>query len=156
MFQQNVEQFEATRQAPVDLAAEFLHRHMGSRSRRRRTPFPHRFAASCWVSPFVDETIMAALVIWTLLLGYGLKWIVQLDSVLEASQHPVECCFIRLIPAIVVRPHTLLSSDKNHFNGGRWRQPGTWSGHKIRPRVYCRATQRRSVAERAHECPQTK
>jgi tellurite resistance protein len=61
-----------------------------------------RNATRLWgVPPVIGETIMAvAFVVWSvLILSYGVKWLGQRDAALEEAKHPVQCCFIGLVPA---------------------------------------------------------
>ncbi|WP_233838255.1 dicarboxylate transporter/tellurite-resistance protein TehA [Paraburkholderia sp. ZP32-5] len=61
-----------------------------------------RGAVRLWgAPPVIGETIMAvAATVWALLLiGYALKWLGQRDEAVGESQHPVQCCFIGLVPA---------------------------------------------------------
>jgi tellurite resistance protein len=61
-----------------------------------------RGAVRLWgMPPVIGEIIMAAaFAIWALLMiCYILKWVGQRQAALAESQHPVQCCFIGLIPA---------------------------------------------------------
>jgi tellurite resistance protein len=73
-----------------------------------------RNAARLWgVPPVIGETIMAvAFVVWAvLILGYAMKWLGHRDAALEEAKHPVQCCFIGLVPSttalmgVVLAPH---------------------------------------------------
>jgi tellurite resistance protein len=61
-----------------------------------------RGAVRLWgMPPVIGEIIMAAaFAVWALLLVcYVLKWVSQRQAAVAESQHPVQCCFIGLIPA---------------------------------------------------------
>ncbi|UPG88034.1 dicarboxylate transporter/tellurite-resistance protein TehA [Luteibacter aegosomaticola] len=73
-----------------------------------------RNAARLWgVPPAIGETIMAvAFVVWAvLILSYAVKWLGHRDAALEEAKHPVQCCFIGLVPSttalmgVVLAPH---------------------------------------------------
>jgi len=78
-----------------------------------------RFAATLWSLPrAIGETIMlTATAVWcVLMLLYAAKWIRARAEGLAEFRHPVQCCFIGLVPvstaliAIAVRPYVPLIS----------------------------------------------
>jgi tellurite resistance protein len=61
-----------------------------------------RGAVRLWgMPPVIGEIIMAAaFAVWALLVVcYILKWVSQRQAAVAESQHPVQCCFIGLVPA---------------------------------------------------------
>jgi tellurite resistance protein len=73
-----------------------------------------RAAAVLWNVPgVVGESIMAAgATVWaTLTLGYLVKWLVVREEALAELRHPIQCCYISLVPAtmtlmgLVFAPH---------------------------------------------------
>jgi tellurite resistance protein len=74
-----------------------------------------RNASHLWgVPPVIGEAIMAvAFVVWAVLIGsYALKWLGHRGAALEEAKHPVQCCFIGLVPSstalmgVVLAPHS--------------------------------------------------
>lgn len=73
-----------------------------------------RAAAVMWDVPSsIGESLMAAgALVWAILaLSYLLKWLFQRDEALAELRHPIQCCFISLVPAtttlmgLVLAPH---------------------------------------------------
>lgn len=73
-----------------------------------------RNASHLWgVPPGIGETIMAvAFLVWAALIAcYAAKWLGHREAALEEAKHPVQCCFIGLVPAstalmgVVLAPH---------------------------------------------------
>jgi tellurite resistance protein len=77
-----------------------------------------RGAVRLWgMPPVIGETIMAAAAVtWALLVvSYAFKWVGQRQAALEESQHPVQCCFIGLIPATTALMGVVLAPYANHL-----------------------------------------
>jgi tellurite resistance protein len=79
-----------------------------------------RTAARLWGAPgSIGETIMLiATTVWALLLlGYAGKWIWARSAALAEFRHPVQCCFIGLVPvatllvALAVEPYSHIVAD---------------------------------------------
>ncbi|MGF6491931.1 tellurite resistance protein [Luteibacter sp. 621] len=73
-----------------------------------------RNASHLWgVPPVIGEAIMTvAFVVWAVLITcYAMKWLGHREAALEEVRHPVQCCFIGLVPAttalmgVVLAPH---------------------------------------------------
>lgn len=73
-----------------------------------------RNASHLWgVPPVIGEAIMTlAFVVWAVLITcYAMKWFGHREAALEEVRHPVQCCFIGLVPAttalmgVVLAPH---------------------------------------------------
>jgi tellurite resistance protein len=73
-----------------------------------------RNASHLWgVPPVIGEAIMTvAFVVWAVLITcYAMKWIGHREAAFEEARHPVQCCFIGLVPAstalmaVVLAPH---------------------------------------------------
>jgi tellurite resistance protein len=86
-----------------------------------------RGAVRLWgMPPVIGELIMAAaFAIWALLVVcYLFKWVGQRQAALAESQHPVQCCFIGLIPAttalmgVVLAPYNRALADLALWLGG--------------------------------------
>lgn len=64
-----------------------------------------RVAAILWDLPhFIGEAIMAlAVLVWlVLVVSYARKWLLDTGAALAEAAHPVQCCFIGLVPASMV------------------------------------------------------
>jgi len=73
-----------------------------------------RAATALWGVPAaIGESIMiAGAAVWTILaIAYGLKWLLHREEALAELRHPIQCCFISLVPAtttlmgLVLAPH---------------------------------------------------
>lgn len=73
-----------------------------------------RNASRLWgAPPAIGEAIMAlAFVVWAILVAcYAMKWLGHREAAVEEAKHPVQCCFIGLVPAstalmaVVLAPH---------------------------------------------------
>lgn len=73
-----------------------------------------RTASRLWgLPPAIGESIMAVafVVCAVLTLAYAYKWLVHRAAAIEEARHPVQCCFIGLVPSsgalmgIVLAPH---------------------------------------------------
>ena len=78
-----------------------------------------RFAAAAWsLPPAIGETIMlTATAVWCVLIVlYGAKWIWARAEALAEFRHPIQCCFIGVVPAstaligVAIRPYALLTA----------------------------------------------
>jgi tellurite resistance protein len=78
-----------------------------------------RAASALWGIPgAIGEMIMiTGAAVWAILMiGYGLKWLLQRDEALAELRHPIQCCFISLVPAtttlmgLVLAPHHRLGA----------------------------------------------
>jgi tellurite resistance protein len=76
-----------------------------------------RFAATLWSLPFAiaDAIMLTATAVWcVLILLYAAKWISARTEALAEFRHPIQCCFIGLIPVstaligIAMRPYAPL------------------------------------------------
>ncbi|UPG92530.1 dicarboxylate transporter/tellurite-resistance protein TehA [Luteibacter aegosomatissinici] len=74
-----------------------------------------RNASHLWgLPPAIGEAIMAAaFVVWAVLITcYAMKWLGHREAAVEEARHPVQCCFIGLVPAttalmgVVLAPHS--------------------------------------------------
>ena len=103
-----------------------------------------RAAKRMWGLPaWPGETIMLLAVgVWlALILSYGLKWTTQRDAAVAESRHPIQCCYIALVPVstmligLAVLPYSLATARVLICVGaaamvtfGVWRHAGLWRG----------------------------
>jgi tellurite resistance protein len=79
-----------------------------------------RAAAVLWgVPPAIGEMIMAlGAAVWAvLLIAYALKWLFDREEALAELRHPVQCCFIALVPATTTLMGLALAP---HWHDGAW------------------------------------
>jgi tellurite resistance protein len=76
-----------------------------------------RFAATLWSLPFaiVDAIMLTATAVWcALILLFAAKWIWARAEAVAEFRHPIQCCFIELVPVstaligIAMRPYAPL------------------------------------------------
>lgn len=105
-----------------------------------------RGAARLWGLPVVvGEAIMAlALLVWLVLaVAYAYKWIAHRQAALDEVRHPVQCCFIGLVPSslallgVTLAPYSralavaaLLVGGAGHVAFSVWRVGGMWRGDR--------------------------
>lgn len=103
-----------------------------------------RAAVSLWTLPAaIAETMMVfGASVWALLVTlYGLKWLFHPDEALAEINHPVQCCFVSLVPAtttlmgLVVAPHMptialilWITGTTGQLAFVTWRAAGLWRG----------------------------
>lgn len=105
-----------------------------------------RLAAKTWNLPtWIGEAIMLiAFILWLgLCFSYAAKWIWRREEALAELNHPIQCCFIGLLPvstaliALAVLPHArtaaigLFIADAIGTLGfSVWRSGGLWRGNR--------------------------
>ncbi|HEY5851088.1 MAG TPA: dicarboxylate transporter/tellurite-resistance protein TehA, partial [Lysobacter sp.] len=103
-----------------------------------------RAATEVWGVPAaIGESIMVAgALVWTVLaIAYGLKWVFQREEALAELRHPIQCCFISLVPAtatlmaLVLAPHhrggatgLWLAGTVGQVAFAAYRSGGLWRG----------------------------
>nr|WP_297529084.1 dicarboxylate transporter/tellurite-resistance protein TehA [uncultured Roseateles sp.] len=103
-----------------------------------------RVASRLWGFPtWIGEAVMAvAVAVWAvLLLRFAIKWIAVREAARAEAAHPVQCCFIALVPVatmlagIGVLPHAhgagtviILVGAAASLLFGLWRHGGQWRG----------------------------
>ncbi len=103
-----------------------------------------RYANTLWILPaMVGEIIMLiAGIVWVMLiLLYVAKWIWQREDAIAELHHPIQCCFIGLVPlstvlvSMALLPHARSAALVLFFVGATgtilftvWRHGGLWRG----------------------------
>ena len=102
-----------------------------------------RVASRLWGFPtWIGEAVMAvAVAVWAVLLRFAIKWIAVREAARAEAAHPVQCCFIALVPVatmlagIGVLPHAhgagtviILVGAAASLLFGLWRHGGQWRG----------------------------
>lgn len=103
-----------------------------------------RVAARLWGFPaWIGESVMAiAVAVWAvLLIRFAIKWIAVREAAKAEAAHPIQCCFIALVPVatmlagIGVLPHAhgvgtvlILAGAVASLLFGLWRHGGQWRG----------------------------
>ena len=103
-----------------------------------------RAATKLWGLPgWVGETVMGvAVTVWTLLIVlYGLKWLSSRADARAEIEHPIQCCFVALVPVTTMlvgmavlpysRPMAMTLCGAGALGSlvfGVWRHGGLWRG----------------------------